>query len=175
MGSRTLILLLILITSCRKPDEKPIVKRYTDIKGFFESEALRLSRAEVLADKSVRQNEVSETKNGLKVDWQNELALFTGSDINKPAWRDSYRITKDSSTIIYLAIDTNLRTRSIRFKKNAEGRLILIQIHNRTKNQLYESSEDLTYIPDSIYLIDKSQKVLFLGKNRYQIRGKLMW
>lgn len=175
MGSRTLILFLILITSCRKPDEKPIVKRYTDIKGFFESEALRLSRAEVLADKSVRQNEVSETKNGLKVDWQNELALFTGSDINKPAWRDSYRITKDSSTIIYLAIDTNLRTRSIRLKKNAEGRLILIQIHNSTKNQLYESSEDLTYIPDSIYLIDKSQKVLFLGKNRYQIRGKLMW
>ena len=174
MASRTLILLLILITSCRKPDEKPIIKRYTDIKGFFEGEALRLSRTGVLADKSVRQNEVSETKNGLKVNWQNELALFTGSDINKPAWRDSYRITKDSSMIIYLAIDTNLRTRSIRLKKNAEGRLILIQIHNRTQNQLYESSEDLTYIPDSIYLIDKSQKVLLLGKNRYQIRGKLL-
>jgi hypothetical protein len=36
---------------------------------------------------------------------------------------------------------------------------------------LYESSEELTYILDSAYTIDKNQSVRFLGNNNYQIKG----
>lgn len=173
MKNGAIILLLILITSCSKPDEKPLTKRFEDIKGFFGEEAKRLNRSGTLTDKKVKQNEYSETKNGLSVEWQNELALFIESDINKPAWRDSYQISGSSNSIIYRAIDSNLRTRSIRLTKDADGRLTYVFIHNVTKNRLYESSEELIYIPDSIYIIDKSQKVLLLGKNRYLISGKL--
>ncbi len=170
MSSRTLILVLLMLVSCAEPEERSVT-RYMNIKGFFEAEVQRLTENNKLVDKTVKRNEISETKTGISVNWINELSLFIESDINKPAWRDSYKITEDSSEVIYMALDSNLRTRSIHIKKDARDRIRNISIMNRTKNNLYQSSEQLNYVPDSIYKIDKSQQVLLLGNNRYQIIG----
>lgn len=172
INSRTLILLMLTLVSCAEPAERS-VRSYMDIKGFFESEASRLTEKSARVNKTVRRNEVSETKNGLSVDWKNELALFIESDINKPAWRDSYKIIEDSSSISYMALDTALRTRSIHIQKGPNGRLLHISINNETKNNLYQSSEALSYAPDSSYTIKKNQAVLLLGNNMYTITGIL--
>ena len=146
---------------------------YGDIKGFFESEVIRLNKNKSVVDKTITQNELSETKEEIQIDWKNELSLFIGSDINKAAWKDSYRIIKDSSSIAYLAIDTNLRTREIRIKMDSNGKPKHILIRNSSKNYLYESTETLMYIPDSAFSIDKYQKVILLGKNKYLIRAEI--
>ena len=161
---------MLMLVSCAKPEEKAVTK-YLDIKGFFESEVQRLTKSNLLVDKTVTRNEISETRTGKSINWKNELGLFTESDINKPAWRDSYKITEDSREVIYTALDSNMRTRTIHAKKDTHGGLRHISIINQTKNNLYQSSEHLTYIPDSIYKIDKSQHVMLLGSNRYQITG----
>ncbi|MFA6946689.1 MAG: hypothetical protein WC220_12390 [Pedobacter sp.] len=171
MRGVTIILFLIFISSCTNLEEKPEKAKYLDIKGFFEAEIERLSHQKALVNKSVRQNEVYEVKTGLTVDWNNELSLFIASDINKPAWRDSYTIRENDNSVSYLAIDTSLRTRSVLIKKGHNGRPVYFRIKNITLNNLYESSEELTYVPDSVYSIDKNQKVRFMGKNSYQIRG----
>ena len=36
---------------------------------------------------------------------------------------------------------------------------------------LYETSEELTYFPDSLYSINKNQHVLLLGSNNYIVTG----
>lgn len=170
MKNRTLILVMLTLVSCARSEEKAVI-RYWDIKGFFESEVQRLTKSKKPVDKTVTRNKISETQTRRSVNWKNELSLFIESDINKPAWRDSYKITEDNSEIIYMAIDSNLRTRAIQIKKDVRGGLRHISIINQTKNNLYQSSEQLTYVPDSVYKIDKSQHVLLLGNNRYQITG----
>ncbi|MDO8991853.1 hypothetical protein [Daejeonella sp.] len=144
---------------------------FFDIKGFFEAEVKRLTSKKSTVNKSVRQNDQAEIKKNLSVDWDNELALFIASDIIKPAWKDSYKISGNSLHFNYIAIDTNLRTRSVEIKKDQQGRAVFFKIKNLTRSKLYESSEELTYIPDSIYTINKSQSVRFLGNNTYQISG----
>ena len=174
MYRKLFILLLVFISSCSNREEMKTETAFFDIKGFFEAEVKRLTNKKSTVNKSVRQNDHSEVKKNLSVDWENELALFIASDINKPAWKDSYKISGDSVHFNYVAIDTNLRTRSVEIKKDLEGRAIFFKIKNMTRSKLYESSEELTYIPDSIYAINKSQSVRFLGKNTYQISGILM-
>jgi hypothetical protein len=165
------LLSILVLASCAEPVGKP-VKSYVDIKGFFESEVSRLAVKNTLVDKTVKRNEVSETRQGSPVEWKNELVLFIESDINKPAWHGSYKITKDSSGISYTALDADLRTRSIRIQKGANERLQHISIQNVTRNYLYQSSEELNYYPDSVYTINKTQSVLLLGRNKYTIIGR---
>ena len=73
----------------------------------------------------------------------------------------------------YLAIDTNLRTREIRIKLDSNGKPQHILIRNSSRNFLYESTETLLYIPDSAYSIDKYQKVILIGENKYLIRAEI--
>jgi hypothetical protein len=164
-------LLIIFISSCTLQEEKISENEFFDIKGFFEAEAKRLTNLKSLSNKKVTQNNQSEIKNSLSVDWNSELALFVASDINKPAWRDSYSYSENNLRISYIAIDTNLRTRSVEIQKDKNGRTVFFKIKNIARNMLYESSEELTYILDSAYTIDKNQSVRFLGNNNYQIKG----
>ena len=173
MRNGSIFLLFFILVSCKPAAEKSFKNPFEDFKGFFESEAIRLNKNQSVVDKTITQNEVSETKKGIQIDWNNELSLFTGSDINKAAWKDSYRIIKDSSSIAYLAIDTNLRTREIRIKLDSNGKPQHILIRNSSRNFLYESTETLLYIPDSAYSIDKYQKVILMGENKYLIRAEI--
>ena len=170
--TRVFIFIIFILISCRDTEQKSTT-RYMDLKGFFEGESNRLQKLNIKIKKSVGRNGIFETKNNITVDWKNELSLFTESDINKPAWNNRYKITGDSINIFYKAIDSNLHTRSIHIKKDSSGRLVHISILNYTSNNLYNSSESLSYTPDSIYKIVKHQDVLLLGNNKYEITGIL--
>jgi hypothetical protein len=174
MKGNTIFLLLLILTSCKPAEEKGLKPQYEDIKGLFEAEALRLTKEKAVVDKTIQQNNFSETKTGIQINWQNELSLFIGSDINKAAWRNSYKIMENKSSISYHAIDTNLRTREILIKKDMSGKPEHILIKNISRNHLYESSEILVYIRDSLFSIDKNQKVLFMGKNSFKINAKII-
>ncbi|SDL95273.1 hypothetical protein SAMN05421813_10437 [Daejeonella rubra] len=174
MRASPIFLLFFILLSCKPAEEKAFKAPYADIKGFFEAEVLRLTRNKSAVDKTIEQNGLSETKTSLSIDWENELSLFTGSDINKAAWQDSYKIIEDSSSVSYHAIDPNLRTREIRIIKDINGKPRQIKIKNISRNYLYESSETLIYIPDSAYSIDKNQKVILLGKNSYRINAEII-
>jgi hypothetical protein len=166
------IILLLTIISCKQTKENAPEPVYADIKTYFKSEADRLSKKKSLVFKTIRQNQTSESKNKVPIDWQNELSLFTESDINKSAWRNSYNVIQTNNQMSYNAKDANLRTREIRIDKDLNGNFKQIYIKNITKNNLYESIEVLIYIQDSIYRIEKMQDVFLLGKNNLYIEGK---
>ncbi|NEU08185.1 hypothetical protein GZH53_07665 [Flavihumibacter sp. R14] len=165
-----LLFILLILSACDAPPPKE-GKSYEDIKEFFEAEARRLSRTNPEINKTVARNESSETRSVRDINWKTELSLFAESDINKPAWQDSYQKVAKGNTVSYRATDTTLRTREIQISKDPAGRILKINIRNQTRNMLYSSSEQLLYIPDSVYQISKDQRVVVVGDNHYLLKG----
>ncbi|RYY37756.1 MAG: hypothetical protein EOP46_01420 [Sphingobacteriaceae bacterium] len=154
-----------------KPGVASIDAQYFDLKGYFTGEIGRLSKTHPIVSKSVSHNDTAQSKSIRISDWESELALFTGSDINKPAWRDGYSITETPDSIIYKALKPELKVRELSIKRRS-NKVTAIVILNKTKNILYNSTEKLAYYPDSLYSIEKKQDVSLIGINHYKIQGK---
>jgi hypothetical protein len=173
-GRNTLFVFLLgatLLPSCRPDNIKKGAKlKYFDLKGYFMADTARLNKLTGPISKTVSHNNVTESKKVVVKNWGNELGLFFASDINKPAWQESYTIQGDSNLIIYRAKDPELKTREIIINK-PNNKVKWILIFNSTKNMLYQTTEKLSYFPDSAYVIVKYQKVRLLGANTYKITG----
>ncbi|WP_256009505.1 hypothetical protein [Desertivirga xinjiangensis] len=164
---------LYLLTACSNEQKASDAGIYFDIRGFFKSEAVRLTQQNSYLYKTVSHNGKSETQQLIIADWPNEFALFSESDLNKPSWKNSYNIAEKSKFLIeYSAKEDKLRTRKICISKSASGEIDHIYILNENSNFLYSSEEELNYYPDSLYQIIKHQKVSLLGANTYIISGK---
>jgi hypothetical protein len=170
--NRNILFGLLLISSCSGPEQTADL-RYIDLKGYFEAEAARMEQSGRKVDKTVSRNGSAESKTGIAPDWRTELSLFIESDINKPAWKTSYSIREDSISVEYEAIGDDLRTRLIKIMKDTHGDIREVSITNQISNRLYSSSEELSYIPDSLYKIFKKQDVIVIGQNEYEIKGLL--
>ena len=168
-----IVILISLLSSC-KPDavQSGVSKKYFDLQGYFKADAARLNELHEVTLKTVTHNGISETKKVHIGNWGIELGLFSGSDINKPAWKDSYNVSDNGDIIIYAAKDPELKTREIMISKQ-NNKIKSIFINNSTQNLLYQTNEKLSYFPDSVYIIEKFQKVKLLGANHYIIRGTL--
>lgn len=167
------ILFVALLPAC-KPDikETGAALTYFDLKGYFKNNAAQLNLHNRPVFKTVIHNGITESRKVQIDNWDRELSLFSGSDINKPAWKDSYQVKATADSLIYTAKYPELETRAIII--NRDGNKIKgILILNHTKNLLYETKEKLTYLPDSMYRIEKSQQVRLMGSNRYDIKGVL--
>lgn len=158
------------LASC-KPDVVDGANRYFDIKGYFSKEAERLTQLHPHVEKTVKHNKQSESRDLGISSWNDELGLFSGSDINKPAWRDSYKVIKRGNTTVYKAKLPELKTQSITIV-NSGNKVQSIDIVNHTSNLLYTSTEKLSYYPDSAYHISKMQHVRLLGVNSYDIDSR---
>jgi len=164
-------LCIAAISSCR-PDikENKGDLKYFDIKGYFYADSSMLTSKHPLITKTVSHNGITQTKKVYIGNWGNEFAPFINSDINKPAWRESYTVTTGTGVMIYNAKTPDLKTTKVIISKNGD-KLNWIEIDNHTKNLLYEDYEKLVYYPDSLYSISKWQKVRFLGENIYLVKG----
>ena len=159
------------LSSCRPEiKDNAVDLKYFDIKGFFTADTAKLNKLNKPIYKTVTHNGISESKNISITDWGQELNSFIISDINKPAWKNSYSITANDDFLIYKANDPTLKTREIMVKMDKK-KVKWILIFNNTKNILYQNIEKLTYYPDSLYLIEKSQRVKVIGTNLYKIKG----
>jgi hypothetical protein len=165
------VLLLVITISC-KPNvgNSGTAPKYFDIKGYFESEAARLTKLNKPVLKTIVYNKNTETKDMMITDWKRELDFFQSADINKPSWKDSYSVDSTGDIVIYKAKDPSLKMWQMIIKKEGP-RIKWILIYNSTKNLLYQTREKLTYFPDSLYMIDKKQSVRVLGTSVYRIKG----
>ncbi|MGF7079978.1 hypothetical protein [Mucilaginibacter sp. UYCu711] len=167
------LLFISLLPSCQSDNTQTETDlNYFDIKGFFTADTARLRKLNHITHKTVKHNGITETKDVHITNWGLELSLFSQSDINKPAWRNSYIIEKGNNIEIYRAKYPDLKTREIIIKKEG-GKVKWILISNATKNVLYQTKEKLSYFPDSIYIIQKYQKVRLLSANQYVVKGSL--
>ena len=165
------LFITLFISGCTGSSMSVKQNSYLDLTKFFSSEITKLEKLEPYVRKTVSRNGLQETKSLNNINWKSELSLFIESDINKSAWKNSYKITSNKNEVTYTALDSGLRTKRILITRSPEGMVEKVLIVNKISNMLYESTEELLYITDSIYTISKKQHVVLVGDNDYKITG----
>ncbi|MFD2162888.1 hypothetical protein ACFSJU_10835 [Paradesertivirga mongoliensis] len=161
------LILFVFLASCGN-ENKETSKQYFDIKGYFSKEVKKLQKQNPVISKTVLQNGQSEARSIMLDNWEAELELFSASDINKPAWKNSYQVINTGNIKEYISKDKQLKTRKISIE-SYRGTIKHITILNASQNMLYSSEEQLDYYPDSLYSIKKRQTVRIMGTNSYSI------
>ena len=167
-----LCFLIFLSYSCTQNEQNKTQKvAYFSLKNYFETEAERLNALNLQIHKTVAINDVNEHKLVKINNFGNELNTFISSDINKASWRGAFIVKKDEHLALYTTENKKIPVKKleIRYQNN---RIKSIQVFLRTANILYHSSDTLTYFPDSLYEIKKTQKIKLLKEKRYVVIGK---
>jgi hypothetical protein len=120
------ILSLLLMTgACQEPVTKkpaPAKALYFDVPGFIQTQVKLLEKENPVARKSVVENQQAlEAKTLHNLRWQKELAAFAELDLNKPAFRNAFTITRHPDTAGGI-------TETYRKKPGAEGNIELFAV-----------------------------------------------
>ncbi|MNK14830.1 hypothetical protein D3C87_329610 [compost metagenome] len=165
--------LILIFYSCN-----PAVKNqndalnYFDIKGYFKKEASRLNKRNPLLTKTVEVNGASETKKIHIPDWEKELSIFSESEINRNAWKGLFSINTTNTQELYTSDNKKVPVKEVSITKR-DGRITSIRILIKNSNMLYSSTDTLTYYPDSLYRINKKQRIKLMAEKNYSITGRL--
>ena len=164
--------LLIALASCSEPTaERPVGQKYFDLKAYIQQEAVRLAGKNPIVSKTVTVNGMVENKKVRIPDWSAELTSFSDADINKAAWQGLFKIVKNDTLERYQSNDDKVNVKRLDIvRKN--GRVAKLEVSMKTTNYLYTSTDQLTYYPDSIYQIEKSQKIKLLQPKSYKVTGE---
>lgn len=145
---------------------------FFSLEKYFAGEIRKLNADQPEIVKTVRKNGEEEQRTITEIDWAAELKTFSGADINKPAWLNSYSVDSSAGRLVYTALEDQLRVRSLEVRFSPENKVQAIIIQRKTGNYLYTSSERLEYYPDSLYSVKRHQDVRVLGAGEFQISGK---
>lgn len=164
------ILLVILGCNPAENNQKNTLS-YFDLKGYFEKEALRLTKLNPVFTKTVVVNNNPETKKIRISDWAKELSIFSDADINRSAWKGLFSTENTNEQEIYTSDNKKVPVKEVLITKR-NGKIQAIRILIKTSNILYSSADTLSYYPDSLYQIKKKQEIRLLSEKNYSIAGE---
>lgn len=172
MRLTTLLFLCSLLFACGRTGTHS--GPYFDTKAYFESEASRLKKANVLALKELslgsKTDVVQDTDS---TNWTKELSLFTDIDLNKPSYRgrftvDSLMIDTLLTEVIYKSADDKIDLKEVKISMK-KGKPYRIRIERSEENTLYRSSKVMEYNTDSGYTVEGSQDVRLADGVAYRL------
>ena len=169
-----LILLLPVLFSCRpeKPGSTIAGNSYFDLKGYLGKEISRYTETNPFVEKTVSINGKAESKNIRVIDWSKELAVFIDADINKSAWKGDFKVDSSSNYAQYASTSEKIPVKQM-FVFRADDKIVKVEIILSNRNLLYQSNDTLSYYPDSLYKIIKTQKIRLMDGKRYEIVGRI--
>lgn len=166
------LLMALLAISCNsKNEEKATVKTYFDLEGYFKKESARLSKLNPIVNKTVFINGKEEQKNINIKNWKQEFKSFIDADINKASWKGSFNTSIEGDLKTYISQSDKIPVKKLEILSKNE-KLVFIKVFITNSNDLYTSHDSLTYYPDSIYQIKKTQHIKLMENKKYQITGK---
>lgn len=146
---------IIALGSCQSSpngEDLKANKKFYDLKNFFLSEIKRHTEGGTKIEKTVKVNGKTEMKTIEKPDFEAELADFAACDINRPAWRDKYTEAHEANHINILALDKNMKIKSINIARGE------YEIFIEDKSPLTNSKQNLYYNVNGIWSVKKEQK-----------------
>jgi len=174
----------LIISSCQNsaPPNQPNV--YYDVAGYVKRQIADLSARKPLVNKTVLINEKTSWQAIRDVNWTRELELFSQADINKPALRSSYQITRpDSLTYQYTLkkSEEKLTVRSLLVQLDSVTRQPRrIDAVLQTDNALYSSERHMVMESGLAgrngwqvrhYKLSGFQKLPYFDRNNFAVEG----
>lgn len=176
----------LTISSCSNPAKSDQPNVYFDVLGYVNRQIADLSAQKPLVKKAATINKEHSEYATRDIDWGRELDLFTQADINKPALRSSYQISRpDSLTYQYTLkpSEERLTVRSLTVRLDANTHQPRqIDAVLKTKNPLYSSERHLTLNSGPVggntwrvnhYKLFGYQKLSYLDSSAFQVEGRL--
>lgn len=121
-------------------------KTFFDVKGFIEGKITELDSEKPLVSKNMVIGEEHSQLSSKDIDWKKELELFVQADINKPAYRQSYEVSRpDSMTYQYtVKPGTYLPVHYLKIILNQpSGIPVRIEALLKAENKLYKSEKKI--------------------------------
>jgi hypothetical protein len=144
---RYCLLLFPILAGCDNPVQQNQPNVYYDVAGYVQNQIKALATAKPVVSKSVQINTNKSQHKTSNINWTRELELFMQADINKPALRNSYQITRpDSATYQYTLKPTEerLTVRSLMVRLDTQTRQPRhIEAVLATSNPLYTSERHI--------------------------------
>lgn len=179
-------LLLLFLSACDVAEEtQDTTKLYYDVNGFVLDQISELTALKPSVKKTLQSDDETDNMTSSDINWKRELELFVQADINKPAYKKSYAITRpDSLTYAYtLATTESLPVKRLMVRlDSASGKPSVIQAHLISKNKLYVSEKHIELSCAarngkwilSGYRMNGFQQLLIQDPKRFDITGKLL-
>ncbi len=180
------LLLAALTLSCDGPAQQakqPDV--YYDVAGFVKGQIDLLNKLKPTVSKALNIKGKQQTQTTTAVNWTRELELFTRADINKPAFRSSYQVSRpDSLTYKYtLKPGEKLTVQSLLVQLDSVARQPQhIEAVLTTTNPLYHSERRILLESGpghgkrwqvQHYRMNGFQQLTFFGKNDFAVEGRV--
>jgi hypothetical protein len=183
----TLLCGLLFIGACQEPEKKitaPVNNIYFDVPGFIREQVTLLQARKPTAVKTVQEaGKQIETKTLQNPNWTKELEVFAELDINKPAFRNAYNITRQTSStgsvteIYQKKPDTDGDIQLLTVTKNADQQVEAIRAVRESSNVLLSNSTEMQLLCDTktgtsfvrSFRISGRQKPIIFDTLRYVI------
>lgn len=165
-----------MLYSCsQETTSSDISDDYVDLHQYFLNEVKELKKKDPVVEKVVSKEDDQEIQKLRIENWDIEMGSFTSIDLLKPAYQGTFSVDSSKNGVIeYLSTDRKTDINAIHIKKDSLGTIEQITIDRHIDNMLYQTKEKLIYKKDTFYSLEKSQKILFLGTNNYQIQGTFL-
>lgn len=169
----SMFLVILFFGACNSagPKKQSSALQYFDLKGYIVKESIRLKQLNTSIEKTVVVNNAAEQKKIKIADWQKELSVFTDADINKSAWQGLFQSHKEKDAEVYVSNDDKVPVKSLTVSYKL-GKVTGISILISNANSLYTSNDTLSYFPDSLYQVKKTQHITLLKEKNYRITGR---
>ena len=150
---------LLFLGACQEPENKvasPVNNIYFDVPGFIREQVTLLQAQKPTAVKTVQEaGKKNETKTIHNPNWNKELETFAELDINKPAFRNAYNITRQTSSdgavteIYQKKPDTEGDIQLLTVTKNADQQVQAIRAIRQSSNMLLTNSTEMQLLCDT--------------------------
>ena len=125
--------------------------------------------------KTVTVDGAAETRRAESVDWAEELAPFSQSDIDRPALWDRYRVdttTRGGGRVVtYTALGDGEFTRRIAVERDGGGAVVRIEIDNGFESAVADTEQRLEWTPGR-YRVYSRQAPGLVGGRELEIVGE---
>lgn len=180
------IVLILFASGCADSNQQTQPNVYYDVLSFVKRQITDLSAQKPVVHKTTVVNEKKSEEKTQVVNWNREFELFAQADINKPALRNSYQISRpDSLTYQYTlkSSDEKLAVQSLTVRLDSvTHQPRLIEATLLTHNPLYSSERHLVMesgLTDTKqwqvrhYKLSGYQKLPYFDRNDFMVEGKL--
>ena len=133
-----------------------------------------LSQQPLRIRKTIAYNDVPEAAERDTLNVRQELNIFSGSNINRPALYDRYSVDSvyagaSLQQLVYQALDDEVSVKRMTVSYDDNGEVSRIDLERITDNYIYEAQQSLSYIPGYGYRIETYQDAILSAPLRFSV------